>query len=338
MLDFKTFLGLQQILTKFVVLKQITNSLREPNHTNPIPPLPKIWSNHCSQQCFLYHWKGNVCGIWAPTGGKSTTLGIVPNVVNKTSGDFDWSMETETTHEALKKVGAIIERPNFYPYMTAGTKLYNWCVRLKGVPEERLKEIGVGGAFGAQGQQVLHFFAWDETTACHCLGIAERSEILILDEPTNGLDPQGIRQIRDLIKLIAQQGTTIYWHPICWMKWKVCSHVVILRKGESLYTERLMAWLPVMHFMILQETISICSWKPRKHERIFIHQNGGRPIDCLLETTFGCSGFKSSTVWKGIVLSHLEKKRKVWKINSFKSPKTTMFLIVANRTHQTKNQ
>ena len=63
--------------------------------------------------------KGNVYGILGPNGsGKSTTLGIVLNVVNKTSGQFSWFDGNTSTHEALKKVGAIIERPNFYPYMT----------------------------------------------------------------------------------------------------------------------------------------------------------------------------------------------------------------------------
>ncbi|MDX1604503.1 MAG: ATP-binding cassette domain-containing protein, partial [Salinimicrobium sediminis] len=72
--------------------------------------------------------KGNVYGILGPNGsGKSTTLGIVLNVVNKTSGDFQWFDGTQNTHEALKKVGAIIERPNFYPYMTAAQNLELVC-------------------------------------------------------------------------------------------------------------------------------------------------------------------------------------------------------------------
>ena len=62
--------------------------------------------------------KGNVYGILGPNGsGKSTTLGIILNVVNRTSGEFSWFDGSTTTHDALKKVGAIIERPNFYPYI-----------------------------------------------------------------------------------------------------------------------------------------------------------------------------------------------------------------------------
>ena len=77
--------------------------------------------------------KGNVYGILGPNGsGKSTTLGIVLNVVNKTSGEYEWFGGREETHQALKKVGAIIERPNFYPYMTAKENLELVC-KIKGI-------------------------------------------------------------------------------------------------------------------------------------------------------------------------------------------------------------
>lgn len=78
--------------------------------------------------------KGNVYGILGPNGsGKSTTLGIVLNVVNRTSGNYQWFDGRISTHEALKKVGAIIERPNFYPYMSAEENLKLVC-KIKEVP------------------------------------------------------------------------------------------------------------------------------------------------------------------------------------------------------------
>src|SRR5690606_9460774 len=91
--------------------------------------------------------KGNVYGILRPNGsGKSTTLGIVLNVVNKTSGDFQWFDGGLTTHDALKKVGAIIERPNFYPYMTAAQNLELVCKIKKVAPDkvdEKLEIVGL---------------------------------------------------------------------------------------------------------------------------------------------------------------------------------------------------
>ena len=83
---------------------------------------------HAVKNVSLEIKKGNVYGILGPNGsGKSTTLGIVLNVVNKTSGDYNWFGGTMQTHDALKKVGAIIERPNFYPYMTAQENLELVC-------------------------------------------------------------------------------------------------------------------------------------------------------------------------------------------------------------------
>ena len=84
--------------------------------------------------------KGNVYGILGPNGsGKSTTLGIILNVVNKTSGEFSWFDGNLSTHQALKKVGAIIERPNFYPYMTAIQNLSLIC-KIKDISTEKINE------------------------------------------------------------------------------------------------------------------------------------------------------------------------------------------------------
>ena len=84
--------------------------------------------------------KGNVYGILGPNGsGKSTTLGIILNVVNKTSGEFSWFGGNLSTHQALKKVGAIIERPNFYPYMTAIQNLSLIC-KIKDISTENINE------------------------------------------------------------------------------------------------------------------------------------------------------------------------------------------------------
>jgi len=73
-------------------------------------------------------YKGNIYGLLGPNGsGKSTTLGMVLNVVNPSLGHFEWFNGTINVHQALKKVGAIIERPNFYPYLTAIKNLELVC-------------------------------------------------------------------------------------------------------------------------------------------------------------------------------------------------------------------
>src|SRR5690554_4304763 len=182
--------------------------------------------------------KGNVYGILGPNGsGKSTTLGIVLNVVNKTSGEFSWFNGSLSTHDALKKVGAIIERPNFYPYMTAKQNLELVC-RIKEVPFDKIAEkLELVGLLDRQNSKFSGFSLGMKQRLAIASALLNDPEILILDEPTNGLDPQGIRQIREIITQIAGMGTTILLasHLLDEVE-KVCSHVVIIRKGEMLYS------------------------------------------------------------------------------------------------------
>ncbi len=182
--------------------------------------------------------KGNVYGILGPNGsGKSTTLGIVLNVVNKTSGEYEWFGGKMLTHEALKKVGAIIERPNFYPYMTAQENLELVC-KIKNIMFEKvLEKLDLVGLTERKNSKFNTFSLGMKQRLAIASALLNDPEILILDEPTNGLDPQGIHQIRDIIKLIASQGTTILLasHLLDEVE-KVCSHVLVLQKGTVLYS------------------------------------------------------------------------------------------------------
>ena len=181
--------------------------------------------------------KGNVYGILGPNGsGKSTTLGIVLNVVNKTSGDFEWFGGKVATHDALKKVGAIIERPTFYPYLTAKENLELVC-KIKGTSFAKVDEkLELVGLLDRKNDKFRTFSLGMKQRLAIASALLNDPEILILDEPTNGLDPQGIRQIRDIIRVIASQGTTILLasHLLDEVE-KVCSHVVVLQKGVMLY-------------------------------------------------------------------------------------------------------
>jgi len=182
--------------------------------------------------------KGNVYGILGPNGsGKSTTLGIVLNVVNKTKGSFHWFDGNVSTHEALKNVGAIIERPNFYPYMTASQNLKLVC-RIKGVSSDNIDEkLDLVGLLDRKDHKFKTFSMGMKQRLAIASSLLNNPEILILDEPTNGLDPQGIHQIREIIKKVASEGTTILLasHLLDEVE-KVCSHVIILSKGKSLYS------------------------------------------------------------------------------------------------------
>ncbi|MEZ4779592.1 MAG: ATP-binding cassette domain-containing protein [Flavobacteriaceae bacterium] len=256
--------------------------------------------------------KGNVYGILGPNGsGKSTTLGVVLNVVNKSSGNFHWFDGSDTTHNALKKVGAIIERPNFYPYMTAVQNLQLVC-KIKEVSEEKIYEkLELVGLLDRKDSKFQTFSLGMKQRLAIASALLNDPEILILDEPTNGLDPQGIHQIREIIKLIASQGTTILLasHLLDEVE-KVCSHVVILRKGASLYTGSVDGMNATHGFVLLespnksglqQALTEMKAFGTIKEEGNFFIAYLNEPIDAAV--------VNQKLFEKGIVLSRLEMKK-----------------------------
>lgn len=181
--------------------------------------------------------RGSVYGILGPNGsGKSTTLGIILNVVNKTSGKFSWFEGKLSTHEALRKVGAIIERPNFYPYMTALQNLKLVC-KIKDISidaiEEKLKLVNL---YERRNHKFSTYSLGMKQRLAIASALLNNPEVLILDEPTNGLDPQGIHEIRQLIQQIGKSGTTVLLasHLLDEVE-KVCTHVIVLQNGTKLY-------------------------------------------------------------------------------------------------------
>ncbi len=256
--------------------------------------------------------KGNVYGILGPNGsGKSTTLGIVLNVVNKTSGDFEWFDGSLSTHDALKKVGAIIERPNFYPYMTAEENLKLVC-KIKNISFDKVNEkLELVGLFDRKDSKFKTFSLGMKQRLAIASALLNDPEILILDEPTNGLDPQGIRQIRDLIKIIANQGTTILLasHLLDEVE-KVCSHVIVLRYGVTLYQGTVDGMLANEGFFELQannldELIQVVSEHPSIDK---IEVQDGKAL-VYLKAPLEAGELNQFLFKKNIVLTQLLKRK-----------------------------
>ncbi|MEN3324848.1 ATP-binding cassette domain-containing protein [Mariniflexile soesokkakense] len=256
--------------------------------------------------------KGNVYGILGPNGsGKSTTLGIVLNVVNKTEGDFKWFDGNTTTHDALKKVGAIIERPNFYPYMTAVQNLKLVC-KIKAVDYNKIDEkLQVVGLLERKNSKFSTYSLGMKQRLAIASALLNDPEILILDEPTNGLDPQGIHQIREVIKQIAAKGTTILLasHLLDEVE-KICSHVVVLRKGEKLYSGKVDEMISSHGFFELKCNNQKALIKLLESIPVF----GKIKVQDTLVTAFLNEPIKSDEFnkllfEKGIILTHLVKRK-----------------------------
>ncbi len=180
---------------------------------------------------------GQVFGMLGPNGsGKTTTLGMLMGVVNPTAGNFTWFGE-EPTHHVRKKIGAVLEHPIFYPYLT-GQQNLELNAMVKQCPAEN----------------IAHVLALVELTErkdhkykTYSLGMKQRLAIasallndptvLILDEPTNGLDPMGIAEIREIIKKIAANGKTIILasHLLDEVQ-KVCTHYAVLQRGKLIHS------------------------------------------------------------------------------------------------------
>ncbi|MEM1259315.1 MAG: ATP-binding cassette domain-containing protein [Bacteroidota bacterium] len=256
--------------------------------------------------------KGNVYGILGPNGsGKSTTLGIILNVVNKTSGDFSWFDGTTSTHDALKKVGAIIERPNFYHYMSAEKNLGLVC-KIKEVPKNKiLEKLELVGLLERKDSKFKTYSLGMKQRLAIASALLNDPEILILDEPTNGLDPAGIHQIREIIKKIASQGTTILLasHLLDEVE-KVCSHVVILRKGGKLYSGPVDSMLASHGFFELKtENMEGLKDLLSKHASFgnLVGENG--TLTAYLKEEMNAEELNKMLFEKGIILSHLVKRR-----------------------------
>ena len=256
--------------------------------------------------------KGNVYGILGPNGsGKSTTLGIILNVVNRSAGDFSWFDGSVSTHEALKKVGAIIERPNFYPYMTAVQNLSLVC-KIKDVPADKiLEKLEIVGLLDRKDSKFKTYSLGMKQRLAIASALLNDPEILILDEPTNGLDPQGIHQIREIIKKIAQQGTTILLasHLLDEVE-KVCSHVVILQKGEKLYSGPVDEMLASHGFFELRcadmEKLKNLLEEDKRFGKILLETE---TMTAYLEEEMSAVDLNQWAFNQGLVLSHLVKRK-----------------------------
>jgi ABC-2 type transport system ATP-binding protein len=179
--------------------------------------------------------QGQVFGLLGPNGsGKTTLLGCITGILLANQGSFSW-FEGDAFTKARLRIGALIETPNFYPYLSASKNL-EIVAQIKGCDHSRIDRVL---------EEVQLLDRKNDEFKTFSLGMKQRlaiasallndPEVLVLDEPTNGLDPQGINEIRNIILQQKAKGKTIILasHLLNEVE-KVCSDVVIIKKGEVL--------------------------------------------------------------------------------------------------------
>jgi ABC-2 type transport system ATP-binding protein len=255
--------------------------------------------------------QGSVFGILGPNGsGKTTLLGIVLDVLNADSGQYQW-LENIAAHDARKQIGSLLETPNFYHYLSAVNNLKIAAeIKQRGLNDiERVLE------------KVNLLQRKDSAFQTYSLGMKQRlaiastllgnPKVLVFDEPTNGLDPAGIAEIRDLIRQLNAEGYTIIMasHLLDEVE-KVCTHVAILKQGNLLLTG------PVNEVLLSDDIIEIAANDMNLLESIIAAMPGitkvsrGNNILIVNAGETQSNQINKYCADKGITLSHLALKKK----------------------------
>jgi ABC-2 type transport system ATP-binding protein len=199
--------------------------------------------------------EGQAFGILGPNGsGKTTTLSVITGIIRQDSGSFRWFGEEPAPHHR-RSIGSLIESPHFYPYLSLEKNLRIIC-DIKGTPYDDIQRVL---KLSKLLERKRSRFSTLSLGMKQRLGIAAamlgNPPVLVLDEPTNGLDPEGIAEVREIVTGQVGRGRTLILasHILSEVE-KICSHVAILKKGE------LLASGPVRELLAEEEIIEVsCS-------------------------------------------------------------------------------
>jgi ABC-2 type transport system ATP-binding protein len=256
----------------------------------------------------------SVFGILGPNGsGKTTTLGIILDVVTSDAGTYSWFGQFQHTNEIKRKVGAILETPNFYPYLS-GHRNLKIVADIKGVPYAVIPPIlDKVGLLGRKDSKFKEYSLGMKQRLAIAAALLGDPQVLVLDEPTNGLDPEGIREIRDLIKQIAREGKTIILasHLLDEVE-KVCTHVGILRSGslltyghvDEILSEDLMLEMSAENLEALRSCIDDTGGLQ------YIDQTRNTLLIKVTDENLSPAAVNQLMHDKGVVLSHLVAKKR----------------------------
>lgn len=256
--------------------------------------------------------EGAVFGILGPNGsGKTTLLGIVMDVLIAGSGTYSW-FDGLSPEAARRHIGALLETPNFYHYLSAFDNLEITAAIRKRGKEDRIPILKQVGLFERRESRFQTYSLGMKQRLAIGAALLGNPKVLVLDEPTNGLDPSGIAEIRELIRKLNKDGITIIIasHLLDEIE-KVCTHVAILKKGDLLLNG------PVNEVLVSEDQVEVRAEDMTMLEQVLQHMNGIKKIS-RSDNTLNLTGESFITTQaineycmkNRIVLSHLLLKKK----------------------------
>ncbi len=179
---------------------------------------------------------GQVFGFLGPNGsGKTTTIGMLLGIITPSAGEIRLFGETGRggLHRARQRTGATLENPNFYPYMS-GVDNLRVVANVKGVSRRAIDEaLDLVRLTGRQRDRYQTYSLGMKQRLAIAATMLGDPELIILDEPANGLDPEGMKEIRAIIADLAERGKTIFLSShLLWEVERTCTHVAIIRRGR----------------------------------------------------------------------------------------------------------
>ncbi len=256
--------------------------------------------------------EGSVFGVLGPNGsGKTTLLAIIMDVLQADGGSYSW-FGGMAPDAARRQIGCLLETPNFYHYMSAYDNLaVSAALKQRGI-DDRLRVLGIVGLTERKDSKFQSYSLGMKQRLAIGAALLDNPKVLVLDEPTNGLDPNGIAEIRELIRNLSKQGITIIIasHLLDEIE-KVCTHVAILKRGNLLLTG------PVNEVLISEDQIEVMGGDLHTLETALTAMPGVtriNKIDQVLQLTcienVSTKQINEYCISKGIVLSHLCLRKK----------------------------
>jgi len=256
--------------------------------------------------------EGSVFGILGPNGsGKTTLLGIILDVLLANNGSYSWfgGMRHE---DARRQIGSLLETPNFYHYLSGFDNLEITAALRQRGKDDRLKVLQQVGLLERKGSKFQTYSLGMKQRLAIGAALLGGPKVLVLDEPTNGLDPAGIAEIRELIRALNKQGITIIIasHLLDEIE-KVCTHVAILKKGNLLLNG------PVDDVLRSEDVVEVKAADMAKLQSLLQAMPGIikiRQADSVLQIAgdneLTATQVNEYCISNGIVLSHLLLRKK----------------------------